>query len=114
MARAKKRIRTEEEYLHYVEAMDLEPSDFESYRALRSKLARQLGITEEDVTAGHIGGAWRAYEDIYMRMAKVGIKPRIVHYAWGSKIRFAIPGMRGWYSWDRAKEAYGVLSGEEW
>jgi len=111
---AKHRVRSEEEYLHYIEAMELEPGDFVDYETLRDKLARQLGISPDEVTAGHIGGAYRGYEDIYNRLSSVGVTPRIIHYNWGSVLRFAIKGMRGWYSFGYVKSLYEILSGEPW
>jgi hypothetical protein len=37
-----------------------------------------------------------------------GVTPRLIRYRWGTAIRFAIRGVRGWFGWQRIKQMFGL------
>jgi len=44
----------------------------------------------------------------YRELAPKGVRVRLIRYAWGTPVRFTIPGRRGWFKWRSVKEFLGL------
>lgn len=105
-------VHSEEQYLEMYARLALEPEDFRDTGAFLNKLRRQLWY---EPTGRQVAQFTGAQEMVSGRLAAQGIRGKYIpSIRFGPPIRYYISGLRGGYSWARARAIWEQRAGASW
>lgn len=90
---------SEENYIEWLERLEIDVEDTTTIDALKDKLERDLFMPSDE----QLDALWSTVGLKFEEMAPKGIHPVLVEFEWGSQVRFGVEGRPGLWGWASVK-----------